>query len=55
MTANGQRFETATSRYIEPSKWSQENGRAIGSTKEVKELNEFLNVLSAKAFNIQKR
>jgi hypothetical protein len=55
VTANGQRFETATSRFIELSNWSQDAGRAIGSTKEVKELNEFLNVLSAKAFNIQKR
>jgi site-specific recombinase XerD len=55
MTANGQRFETATSRYIEPSKWSQETGRALGGTKEAKELNEFLNVLRAKAFDIQKK
>jgi site-specific recombinase XerD len=55
VTANGQSFETATSRFIELSKWSQDAGRAIGNTKEVKELNEFLNVLSAKAFNIQKK
>jgi hypothetical protein len=55
VTANGQSFETATSRFIELSKWSQDAGRAIGNIKEVKELNEFLNVLSAKAFNIQKK
>jgi len=54
VTVDGQRFETASSRFIEMSKWSQDAGKAIGSTKEAKELNEFLNVLRAKAFDIQK-
>lgn len=55
VTVNGQRFETATARFLEVSKWSQEAGRAMGSAKEVKELNEFLDVLRAKAFDIQKK
>ncbi|HPH46080.1 MAG TPA: site-specific integrase [Chryseolinea sp.] len=55
VTVDGQRFETASSRFIEMSKWSQDAGKAIGSTKEAKELNEFLNVLRAKAFDIQKK
>ena len=55
VTMNGQRFNTATSRFVEISKWSQRAGRAVGSTKEVKELNEFLEVLRAKAFGIQKK
>lgn len=54
ITVNGQRFNTATSRFVEVSKWSQVGGRAIGGTKEVKELNEFLDVLRAKALGIQK-
>lgn len=55
VTVNGQRFETATARFVEVSKWCQEAGRAIGSAKEAKELNEFLDVLRAKAFDIQKK
>ncbi len=55
VTVNGQRFETATARFVAVSKWSQEAGRAIGGTKETKELNEFLDVLHAKAFDIQKK
>ncbi|HRH12298.1 MAG TPA: site-specific integrase [Bacteroidia bacterium] len=55
VTVNGQRFETATARFVEVSKWSQEAGRATGSAKEAKELNEFLDVLRAKAFDIQKK
>jgi hypothetical protein len=54
VTLNGQRFNTATSRFVEISKWSQVGGRAIGSAKEVKELNEFLDVLRSKALGIQK-
>lgn len=49
VTVNGQRFETGTSHFIEMSKF-QESGRAIGSAEEVKELNEFPDVLRAKAF-----
>lgn len=55
VTVNGQRFEVASSRFIDWSKWSQEAAKAIGSTKEAKELNEFLDLLRAKAFDIQKR
>lgn len=55
VTIDGERFEMASSRSIETSKWSQEAGRAIGNTKEAKELNEFLDVLRAKAFDIQKK
>jgi integrase-like protein/Arm domain-containing DNA-binding protein len=54
-TVNGQRFETATTRFVEISKWSQEAGRAKGNTKEVKALNDFLEVLRTKAFGIQKK
>lgn len=55
VTVNGQRFETATSRFVETDKWSTEAGRVLGNTKEAKELNGFLDVLQAKAFDIQKK
>ncbi len=54
VTINGQRFETATAHFVEIKSWSQRAGKATGSSKEVKELNEFLDVLRAKAFDIQK-
>jgi site-specific recombinase XerD len=55
ITVNGQRFETATSRFVENEKWSVKAGRIVGSTKEAKELNGFLDILQAKAFDIQKK
>lgn len=55
VTSSGQRFETTTTRIIELSKWSQETGRAIGNSAEAKELNEYLDVLCAKAYGIQKK
>src|SRR6478609_9517253 len=55
VTVNGQRFEAATSRFIKISKWSQEAGKASGDDIEANELNEFLDVLRTKAFDIQKK
>jgi len=55
VTLNCERFEVATTRFIEISKWSQEGGKATGNSKEAKELNEFLDMLRAKAFDIQKK
>ena len=55
VTASGQRFQTATTRFVEIKNWSQSAGRVIGNSKEAKELNEFLDVLRAKAFDIQKK
>jgi site-specific recombinase XerD len=55
VTASGQRFQTATARFVEIKNWSQSVGRVIGNSKEAKELNEFLDVLRAKAFDIQKK
>lgn len=55
VTISGRRFETATGRCVDLPKWSSKAGRAIGSSKEIKELNEFLSVLQAKAFDVQKK
>ncbi len=39
VTVNGQRFDISTSQFVDVAKWSQVGGRAMGSAKEVKELN----------------
>jgi hypothetical protein len=55
VTANGQRFESSIARCVDFATWSQSAGKMIGNTKESKELNDFLNVLRSKAFDIQKQ
>src|ERR1041385_6092508 len=55
VTIDGERFQTATSRFVEADKWSQAAGKSLSSTKESKELNAFLDVMKAKAFDIQKK
>jgi site-specific recombinase XerD len=55
VTVNRERFDTATGRFIEFTKWSQDACKATGNSKESKELNAFLDVLRAKAFDIQKK
>jgi site-specific recombinase XerD len=55
VTVAGQRFDVASGRFIEIEKWSQSIGRATSNSKESKELNEYLDVLRAKAFDTQKK
>jgi site-specific recombinase XerD len=55
VTVAGQRFDAASGRFIEMERWSQSAGRATSNSKESKELNEYLDVLRAKAFDIQKK
>lgn len=55
VTVRGGRFESSTARFVEMKKWSSDLGRAKGTSKEIDELNEFLDVLRTKAFDIQKR
>jgi site-specific recombinase XerD len=55
VTVNGNRFETATSQYVDVSMWSNESMSLIGKSKEVKTLNDFLQTLRSKALSIQKR
>ncbi len=55
VTVDGQRFEAASGRFVEPERWSQSAGRATSNSKESKELNEYLDVLRAKAYDIQKK
>jgi site-specific recombinase XerD len=55
VTVNGQRFEAATGRCVEVHKWSLVAGKAMGSSKEIKELNEFLSALQSRACDIQNK
>lgn len=53
ITINGRRFETTTSKYVNPNQWSNVAMATIGKSKESKELNNFLQSLRSKALNIQ--
>lgn len=55
VTINGKRFEAATARFVNIHNWSQKNGRANSNTRPLKELNQFLDVLRNKAFDVQKK
>ena len=55
VTINGGRFEAATSRYVEPGKWSTIGEKMDCKFKENQETNEYLAVLRNKAFTIQKK
>ncbi len=55
VTINGERFNAATSRNVDPAQWSKDGEKAAGKSKEGQELNEFLAALRTKAFSIQKK
>jgi site-specific recombinase XerD len=55
VTIAGERIDAASGRFVEVERWSQSAGRATSNSKESKELNEYLDVLRAKAFDIQKK
>jgi hypothetical protein len=47
ITVNGISKELSTKRLWEPSRWSQDTGRAIGSKDDARSLNSYLDVLSS--------
>ena len=53
VTINGERFEQSTQRYILPSKWSAEAGKAKGNSEESKTINYFLDSLKQKVYDYQ--
>ncbi len=55
VTINGERFNTATSRNVDPAQWSKDGEKLAGKSKEAQELNEFLTTLRTRAFSIQKK
>lgn len=54
VTIDGKRFEYSTQRFISWDKWSQGIGRAKGKSEEVKNINDYLDVLVHKVFIYQK-
>ncbi|MEQ1584922.1 MAG: site-specific integrase [Cyclobacteriaceae bacterium] len=55
VTIDGSRFEASMSRFIDKNQWSASAGRLIDNSKESKEVNEYLNLISAKVYSIQRR
>lgn len=53
VTVNGQRVELSVNRKIRLSKWSDKAGKLLGTKQDVKEFNNYLDVLRNKIFDIQ--
>ncbi|MEO6917121.1 MAG: site-specific integrase [Chitinophagaceae bacterium] len=54
ITIDGARAEASIQRSCEPKKWSQRNGRAIGTKTEVVVLNTHLDIIQGNIFQIQR-
>ena len=54
VTINGERVEWTCQRNCDPAKWNQQTGRATGNKDETKCLNQYLDVIQANIFQIQK-
>ena len=54
VTVDGQRIEQSTKRYVDPIKWSTEQGKMKGNSEEARALNTYLDILKAKVYDIQK-
>ncbi len=53
LTVDGKRMEFSTKKFIDSAKWSQEMSKMKGTTEDARSLNEYLNLLKAKIFDIQ--
>ena len=54
LTVNGSRVEISTQRICQPSRWSPTSNRVIGKTEEVRALNNYLETIQFRIFEIQK-
>ncbi len=54
ITVDGKRSEITTKRYLESNRWSNEANRAIGRTEDIRELNAYLDILTAKVYRHHK-
>jgi len=54
VTINKERFETSISKTVSGDLWSGSAGRLTGNSSKSKEVNEYLNLISAKVYSIQK-
>lgn len=54
VTVDGKRSEITTKRYLESDRWSNQANRAIGRTEDIRELNTYLDILTAKVYRHHK-
>ena len=53
LTVDGQRFEFSSKKFIEKSKWSSELSKMKGSSEEARTLNNYLDLMKSKVFDVQ--
>ena len=53
LTVDGNRMEFSTKKFIESTKWSPEMSKMKGNTESARSLNEYLDLLKSKIFDIQ--
>ena len=53
LTVDGNRMEFSTKKFIESTKWSPEMSKVKGNTESARSLNEYLDLLKSKIFDIQ--
>jgi site-specific recombinase XerD len=53
LTVDGQRFEFSSKKFIEKSKWSPELSKMKGSSEEARRINNYLDLMKSKVFDIQ--
>lgn len=53
LTVDGQRFEFSSKKFIEKSKWSPELSKMKGSLEEARTINNYLDLMKSKVFDIQ--
>jgi site-specific recombinase XerD len=53
LTVNGKRLEFSTKKFVQPSKWSTEMTKMKGQSEEARSLNEYLDLMKSKVFDIQ--
>jgi len=54
LTVEGKRFEFSSKKFVDPSKWSAEMSKMKGNTDEARSLNDYLELMKSKIFDIQR-
>ena len=52
LTVDGKRMEFSSKKFIEAAKWSTELSKMKGTSEEARSLNEYLNLMKSKIFDI---
>jgi len=54
INVNGSRVEISANRHCEPDKWDHAKGRLIGRTEQARELNDYLNTVELRVYELHK-